>query len=160
MSEKMKWLEKYAPPGIGVEKQVIGFIAGLVIATLHSMLFLVRYSEARQALYESVGTKQKLIQGAIILDFDILTGTVFWSFYLMGIVTLLTIIFFYFYYYDGSKMMYLMKRLPDKTEVYRRIVTLPIAGVVILTIWMGILKMLYFAIYILCTPSQCLPLSV
>ena len=72
MSEKMKWLEKYAPLGIGVEKQVIGFMVGLVIATLHSMLFLVRYSEARQALYESVGTKQKLIEGAIILNFDIL----------------------------------------------------------------------------------------
>ena len=44
MSEKIKWLEQYAPLGIGVRNQVTGFIVGIVAATLHSLreLLLLR----------------------------------------------------------------------------------------------------------------------
>ena len=160
MSEKMKWLEKYAPLGIGVEKQVTAYIIGVIVATLHSMLFLVRYLEARSELYATNINGMVLIEGAVIYDFGALTDTVFWTFYIVEIVTMLCSVFFYFYHYDGSKMMYLMKRLPDKKELYRRVFTLPIAGTVILVVWMGILRMLYFTIYVICTPSQCLPLPI
>lgn len=160
MSERMKRLEKYAPLGIGVEKQVTAYIIGVIVATLHSMLFIIRYLEARGELYVKRFDGMTLIEGAIIYDFGALTATVFWTFYIVGIVSLLTPIFFYFYHYDGSKMMYLMKRLPDKRELYRRVFTLPIAGAILLAVWMVILKMLYFTIYVICTPSQCLPLPL
>ena len=158
MTEKMKWLEKYAPLGIGVKNQVIGILAGVAVATLHSMWFFVAYQQARQELYMTVGSKQKLIEGAIIQDFSIITQHLFWTFYIVEIVIFLSVISFYMYHYDGSKMMYLMKRLPDKWDVHRRCWTLPIAGTVLTVVWMLILRMIYYAVYILCTPSQCLPL--
>lgn len=158
MREKTKWLEKYAPLGIGVDKQVTAFLAGLVVSTLHSMWFLLRYGEARRELYTRTSSGLKLMEGAIIRDFSDLTENVFLTFYVVMIVTFLTVIFFYFYHYEGSKMMYLMKRLPDKWELYRRVITLPVAGTIILLVWMTMLKMLYYSIYVICTPSQCLPL--
>lgn len=111
MGEKIKWLEKYAPPGIDIKVEVIGYIAGV-------FLFGV----------------------------------------MMCGITLFRTGYYYTYHYQGSKMMYLMKRLPDKWEVHRRCWTLPLAGTALLCVWMLVLRMLYFAIYMVCTPSQCLPL--
>ena len=123
------------------------------------MFFFFKYAEAREKLYEySITGKRQLIIGAVICDFGSLIEYVFLGFFIIIIVTLLTTLFFYFYHYDGSKMLYLMKRLPDKGELWRRCVTLPIAGAVLLVIWMNILRLFYFAIYLIFTPSQCLPL--
>ena len=158
MSDKFKWLERYLPLGIGAKNQAIGFLVGAAVATLHSMLFFVLYSNARAELYMTVGSKRKLIEGAVICDFGVLTEHIFWTFYIVEIVVFLSVISYYMYHYDGSKMMYLMKRLPDKWDVHRRCWTLPIVGTVLLVVWMQILKMIYYAVYILCTPSQCLPL--
>ena len=158
MEEKMKWLEKYAPLGIGVKNQVTAYFAGVITATVYSMWFILRYISARNELFENVRGEQKLIEGAVMRDFNMLTQNLFWGFVIMIIVTLFTGVFFYFYHYEGSKMIYLMKRLPDKGELWRRCVTLPIVGTVILVVWMIIVRLLYFVIYVFCTPAQCLPL--
>lgn len=158
MTEKMKWLENYTPLGIDVGKQVGWWLAGVVAATLHSMLFLIRYFDRRADLYILKAGKRVLIDGAVMTDFGTLTEGVFLTFYLVSIVTLLVIIYHYFYHYQGSKMMYLMKRLPDKWELHRRCITLPVVGAVLMMVWMLVVHMLYYTIYILCTPSQCLPL--
>ena len=158
MSEKMKWLEKYAPLGIGVGTHVGFYLFGMVIATLHSLLFLLAYGNAVNDLYDYRAGKKVLREGAIIVDFNTLTEDVFTTGISLCIVTLLVVIYFYLYHYQGSKMMYLMRRLPDKNEIVRRCWSLPIAGSVIMAAWMLILRMIFYAIYILCTPSQCLPL--
>lgn len=158
MTEKMKWLENYTPLGIDAGKQVGWWLAGVVAATLHSMLFLIRYFDRRADLYILKAGKRVLIDGAVMTDFGTLTEGVFLTFYLVSIVTLLVIIYHYFYHYQGSKMMYLMKRLPDKWELHRRCITLPVVGAVLMMVWMLVVHMLYYTIYILCTPSQCLPL--
>lgn len=155
-----KWIENHAPLGIGVGTQVGWYLAGVVAATLHSMWFFVEYVSARNELYVRTSGGLKLIESAVMMSFGALTENIFLTFYIVEVVTLLTVIFFYFYHFDGSNMMYLMKRLPDKSELYRRVLTLPITGAVLLVVWMGILRMIYYAVYILCTPSQCLPLSV
>lgn len=158
MSEKIKWLGKYAPLGINLERELGVYITAAVIATLQSLLFFLNYGNARAELYTDRLGKKVLIEGAVIVEFPYLLEHVFLIGNLVCIVTLLGSIFYYMYHHDGSKMMYLMKRLPDKWEVHRRCLTLPIAGAVLMVVWMYVLKMIYFAIYVFCTPSQCLPL--
>ncbi|MBQ8518057.1 MAG: hypothetical protein IJ455_00435 [Agathobacter sp.] len=158
MREKTKWLEKYAPPGIDVSTEIAWLIGGNVLATLHSMMFLVHYVTARGELYERRVSGMVLIEGTVIRGFGELTAGVFLSMQVVCIIALLVSVYHYFYHYQGSKMMYLMKRLPDKWEVHKRCLALPIAGSCITFVWMMLLKMIYYAIYILCTPSQCLPL--
>ena len=158
MREKTKWLEKYAPLGTDVHSQLMWYVAGVGLATIQSMLFLLRYMSARNALYERYAGKMVLIEGAVIEDFAVLiTGT----FIVLAIecgILLFYPVFNYMYHYQESKMIYLMRRLPDKWELHRRCLTLPIAGAAILAVWGLVLRMMYFAIYMLCTPSQCLPL--
>ena len=158
MREKAKWLEKYAPLGVNVYSGLKWDIAGVVLATLQSMLFFMRYGIARGALYEEYAGKKVLIEGAVIEDFAILTKGIFSCFYIVCVSILLSVGYNYLYHFQGSKMIYLMKRLPDKWELYRRCLTLPIAGALIIATWGLVLRMIYFAIYMLCTPSQCLPL--
>lgn len=158
MSGKWKWLEKYAPLGIGVEKHIKGFFALVGCATGCTMFFFLQYANALEQLYTYRAGKKVLIEGAMILSFEQITEGLFLMGYLESVAILLMSIYYYLYHHQGSKMMYLMKRLPDKWEVHRRCWTLPIAGAVLMAAWMMILKMIYYAIYILYTPSQCLPL--
>jgi len=158
MSEKWKWLEKYAPLGIGVEKHINGFWAIFGCATGYSMLFFIQYGNALDRLYTYKAGKKVLMEGAIIDSFEQITSGLFLMGYASSIAVLLMIIYYYLYHYQGSKMMYLMKRLPDKWDVHKRCMTLPVTGAVLMVVWMMILKMIYYAIYIIFTPSQCLPL--
>lgn len=159
MREKTKWLEKYSPPGIDVSSEVMWYIAGLIIATLQSFIaFLIRYVEELNYLYTDRGGKQVLIEGAVIGDFHNMLNGAYILMFILCVLTLARIIYYYIYHYQGSKMMYLMRRLPDKWEVHKRCFTLPVTGLVLIGIWTMILRMIYFTIYILCTPSQCMPL--
>ena len=159
MSEKMKWLEKYAPLGIDVDTEFGWYILGVVITTVHSIVqFFINYTNAINDLYTYRAGKRILIEGIIIQDFSGLTEDLFSFSTIICIVTFLTTIYHYMYHYQGSKMMYLMKRLPDKWDLHRRCWTLPIVGTVLMAVWTIILKGIYYAVYILCTPSQCLPL--
>lgn len=158
MREKTKWLEKYAPLGMNIHSELLWYIVIVILVILESILFLVRYTIARGELYQSYAGEMVLIEGAIIEDFAGLTTDLFAEMVIICGVSILHIITNYMYHYQGSKMVYLMKRLPDKWELHRRCLTLPIAEVVILVVLSLVLRMIYFAIYILCTPSQCLPL--
>ena len=79
MGEKIKWLEKYAPPGIDIKVEVIGYIAGVVVATLQSLSFVYSYGYALGELYtyHGISGKRVLMEGAIIQDFGSLMEGVF-----------------------------------------------------------------------------------
>lgn len=152
------WMESYAPPGINLAQEVIYWIMTMTISTFWSMLFIIQYLENRNLLYKTMAGKKVLIEGAMMPTFeDLITGR-FEVFYLVIFYCVIIAVYHYFYHYQGSKMMYLMKRLPNKWEVHVRCLSLPICASVIAMIEMLVLKMLYYAIYILCTPSQCLML--
>ena len=158
MREKTKWLEKYVPLGLDVTSVLREYVVGMIILVFQGMVFLWRYMEARSVLYEHYAGKLVLMEDAKIKDFESLTKGFLLYAILLGVMILIRVIYHYMYHYQGSKMIYLMKRLPDKWELHRRCLTFPIAGAVIWALWGLILRMIYFAIYMLCTPSQCLPL--
>ena len=159
MKEKIKWLEKYAPLGFDVEKEVKAFIVEMVLVTIQTLFFFPRYMYALDELYTRRAGKRVLIEGTVIQGFDTLVEGLFTVSVLVAVVTLVQAAIFYAYHRSqGSNMLYLMKRLPDKWELWRRCLTLPIAGAVIVAVWALVLRMLYFSIYIIFTPSQCLPL--
>lgn len=155
---KRSWMETYAPPGISFAREVTYWKLLMIAGTLWSMLFLLQYVECRNALYKTVAGKKVLIEGAMMPTFeDLMTGRLE-LFYLVIIYCIIIAAYHYFYHYQGSRMMYLMKRLPNKWEVHVRCLSLPTCGSVIAVIVMLVLKMVYYTIYTLCTPSQCLML--
>lgn len=158
MRDKTKWLEKHAPLGIEIQNEVGIYILGVIVSTCQSLLFFLNYVNARAELYDYYGTKKVLIEGMKIQEFSYLIDKLFSFGTIVCIACLMMVAVHYMYHYQGSKMMYLMKRLPDKWELHKRCWTLPITGCVLMAAWMFVLRMIFYAVYILCTPSQCLPL--
>ena len=66
------------------------------------------------------------------------------------------IVYHYLYYRQGSKSIYLMKRLPSKHELHKRAIALPMLAILGCLVAALIVMLLYFAIYMLATPKQCL----
>ena len=151
---------KYAPPGIPLRSEVTYYIVGMVVSTLWTLLFILRYLQARAELFVYENGNWKLMEGAVMEAFPILTENLFELFLIVWIYTAVIAVYHYFYQYQGSKMMYLMRRLPDRWELHRRCLFLPIMGLAVSVLYSTLLKILYYAIYMLFTPSQCLPLPL
>lgn len=57
---------------------------------------------------------------------------------------------------NGSKSVYLMRRLPDRWEYHRRCLALPLMTILAGLVSIPILIGLFYAIYLHATPEQCL----
>lgn len=152
------WLEQYAPPGIPIVQEVRYWGIGMTICTFWCLQFIFRYWEERSSLYYQRAGRLILFEDACMPAFQDLTANLFVIFYFVIIYCVLLAVYHYFYHYQGSKMIYLMRRLPDKWELHIRCLLLPIVAGMIALAYRYMLEMLFYAIYILFTPSQCLPL--
>ena len=66
-----------------------------------------------------------------------------------------------YHYHGGSRSIYLMRRLPDKWDLWRRCLTLPLLGLLGSLLLPLSLLLVYFAVYRLCTPPDfCDPLEL
>ncbi len=161
MKEKMyreNWLETYAPPGLDIAKERASWVLCMVASTCWCMRFVGRYWDYRSRLFEIRGSRKILLEGAKMPNFEFLTKDLFEVFGVVLIFCGLVIVYHYYYHYQGSKMMYLMRRLPNKWEVHIRCFTLPVIAGVVSIIYMLLLRLLFYAIYYWCTPIQCLTL--
>lgn len=155
--EKRSRIESYVPPGIYPVQEIRYWLVLLIVATLWCVPYVFRYLEQRDALYVIRAGRKVLMEGVVIVPFEELTGQLFDVFYLLILYCAIVTAYHYYYHYQGSRMMYLMRRLPNKWEVHIRCLFLPLAGSVLAVLYAVLLKLLFFAIYIFCTPSQCLP---
>ncbi|MBQ8279220.1 MAG: hypothetical protein IJZ23_05210 [Roseburia sp.] len=152
--------EKYTPPGIDCINQLKLCLAGLSAAMGWSVSYIAKYLTARANLFEYSLTGQVLREGARIANFNQLIHDGLDSldgFLMFYIVMLGLLVYYYLYYYQGSKSIYLMRRLPNRWEMYRRCIALPFAAIVTGVITEIALLALYYGIYLTFTPQQCLP---
>lgn len=152
------WMKMYAPPGIAISQEASYWMMTMGIATIWCLQFLLRYWDNLSSLYEINGSRKIVIEGAMMPAFWDLTYNLFEVFYLVILFCGVMIVYHYYYHYQGSRMMYLMRRLPNRWELHIRCLALPMIAAVLAMIYMLVLKILFYAIYIFCTPSQCLPL--
>ena len=155
---KRSLLETYAPPGIPIMQEVRYWMIGMSICTIWCLQFLLRYWEERSSLYYQVGGRLVLFENAVMPTFWDLTANLFVIFYLVLIYCVMAAGYHYVYHYQGSKMIYLMRRLPNKWELHIRCLVLPIVAGILTVVYRYLLEVLFYAVYIFCTPPQCLPL--
>lgn len=158
MRENRKYhlLEPYVPPGMPIGTLLSSWIFCMAASTCWCMLFIVRYLDYRGQLFEYRNGRRVLLENAKMPNFEYLTVNLFEVFGIVLLFCALVVVYHYYYHYQGSRMMYLMRRLPNKWEVHIRCFALPIAAGVITIVYMLVLRMLFYAVYVLCTPSQCL----
>ena len=152
-------IERYAPPGVDVRAEVKQTVWGLISAAILSLRFLlVYYRQGYVRLFTLVNRGWVLREGAVMPTFrEIFSWSFlgFWVFLLaMAAVAVLHVAY---HYQGGSRPIYLMRRLPDRWEYWRRCLALPAAGTLCALAAMLILLGIYLAVYLVFTPAQCLP---
>jgi len=150
-----RWIRSFAPPGLDTDGEIRGLIGGLVLALCLSFSFIGKYNDAYSELYRWYNGKYKL-SGEMMIDFAELIEGCLGGFYLLCFVCLATVVWHYLYYYQGSKSIYLMKRLPNRMEIHKRAWTLPLLGIGITLLAAFLVMLLYFWIYLLVTPQECI----
>ena len=153
-------LSRLLPPNMDAA-QVKGWIIALltIVALLCAILFLGSYPEDYRNLFLDWGTKrQRFAPGMIIPRFDryaILTA------YVIGgalVLTLASAALLYSSYYQGSRSIYLMRRLPDGRSLLRRQVwTVPVCWALMILVNGAVLLGLCWLLWRFKTPAECLP---
>lgn len=153
-------LSDLLPPNVNAAQVKGWIIALLTITTLMcGILLLCSYPEDYRELFLRWGTEyQTLRPGAIIPEFDryaILTV------YVTGgalLLTLASTALLYSSYYQGSRSIYLMRRLPDGRSLLRRqIWSVPLRVMGLLLLLGVVLLAATWLVWRFVTPAQCLP---
>lgn len=149
-------LSRYAPLGINVRSEWQGYVAGLAVAVVYSMIYLLRYFNARENLYEWTLKGRELIEGAVMPDFaELMDGTLL-VFLAIALTMMGLVIYHYIYHRLDTKSYYVMRRLPSRWELHRRCLTLPMIGLLICGAAALIVTLIYYWIYMGYTPEECL----
>ena len=150
-------LKRRVPPGAdgALEAKLTGL--GLGLGAVYSLIvFLVRYSDARAALFTWDGRETVLREGVVMKDFGYLLDKTFLGFVIVALCMVVLAVWHYAGHYQGSRSIYTMRRLPDRWELHRRCLTLPVLGVLGCLVCAVILLLIFYAIYQNTTPEQCL----
>lgn len=152
-------LNDYAPMGIDPAKEIKYLLFGLACACLWAVFsFGSHYLRALAALYYSYTQYRVLIPGAVMTDFfDLLLGGEF-LFSLACLVMPMLAAYHYWFHRQGAMTVYLMRRLPNRLEYHRRCLAIPSLGVATALALQGLLAILFYLVYRIFTPAQCLPL--
>ena len=154
------FLKRYSPPGMDITHEKSWLIGGLPVGILWSFVFFFRYADAYEELFTRSGGEQVLKPGAVIQPFDEIMGPSLLALVLVAFIMLQFLFHHWFYFYQGSRSIYLMKRLPQKGELVKRILILPVLAFFICMAVLVLVRFLYFGVYLLVTPDSCLPANV
>lgn len=146
--------EKYYPPGYEYRREwnVAAVLLGAGI--VYSFRFLAGIQKAAEALYELRYGVKVYLRGVRAVSFAQLMQGYWFSFAPLFLFLAGMVLYHYIYYYRGTKSIYLMRRLPQKTFIWRSCVegsALWAAGTTFLAIlW----YVLFYGIYLLCIPAE------
>jgi len=149
-------LSRHLPCGFPVktEETILAGMMGVSIGL--TIPLFVRILNARDDLFTYHFGQKRIYEGAVMADFIGLVEHAFLGFFLAMLLALILGIYHYAYHYQGSKSIYLMRRLPSAFELHRRCWSVPLAAIVIYAAALILLFLLYFAFYLLITPEGCL----
>ena len=152
-------LSRLLPPNMDAAQVKGWIIALLTITTLMcGILLLCSYPEDYRELFLRWGTEyQTLRPGAIIPQFD---RYAIRTVYVIGgalLLTLASTALLYSSYYQGSRSIYLMRRLPDGRRILRRqIWSVPLRVMVLLLLLGVVMLAASWLVWRFVTSEQCL----
>lgn len=155
-------IKRNSPPGVDTSQLKRIFIFGSVTSFIIGiMVFLIKYVSQYNNLfmYDQSG-KAVLIKDAVISRFPIIIGNSMIGFAITAICCLCFIPYYILYYRQGSMSIYLMKRLPQRSELYRSILVVPIMFAIFAMLFAIISTAICLALYITVTPRACLPENI
>ncbi len=146
----------FAPLGMNLSPFKHTLAWGGIVSLFWSFSFVAKLTSSFSDLFRNVRGEKVLREGAMMTEFTELMEGVLVGFLILAIIMLMSCIYNYAYHWQGSKSIYLMRRLPNAWELHKRCLTLPIVSILICGIAAFILLCIYYGIYMAVTPEQCL----
>lgn len=157
----MKKLEKLFPPGYEYKGEL--WLAGLLwggAAGVSVLRFALGLYVAVGKLYQNLSHmdyRKVLREGARVEAYAELVEW-YWALWIPAILFLAAMpLYHYFYYYRDTRSIYVMRRLPRRGITFKSCVRGPALGVVIVLVTAVLLYLLYYGIYCLGVPAECMP---
>lgn len=150
-------LKKYYPPGYEYRREMNWLAAFMGLGLGGSLYFFAMLDRQVRSLYRYADGFRLLRKDRLAASFTELTEW-YWALWLPTFLFLLAMpLYHYFYYYRDTKSIYVMRRLSGRGVTFKSCVQGPVicAGAA-LTAAM-VLYLLYFGIYMLSIPPQCMP---
>lgn len=154
--KKPDW-DKLVPLGLSARQEGNWMAAGLVLAALCSLQIPVRYFQYLLEVLDTLRGENVAIERTYMIPFVWLLDDGLELFPIFLWVMPVLVVYHYLYHRMGTESRYLMRRLPNRWEYHRRCWGMPVVGAAAALALMGALVGLYYLIYILATPAQCLP---
>lgn len=151
-----KKLEKYAPPGFNVKREVCLIITGYVLSILYSMSFFIKFFFEYRTLFRNQYGRYTGYPSGVMPSCAHLLEGVFMLFWVLIAVMAVLVMVHYLYYHTKSKSIYLMKRLSDKRELFRRNWSIPLFTVALSLITVFVLIVIYYLFYMSVAPKNCI----
>lgn len=149
--------KRFLPPGSNYTKTFHEIEYAILFAVIISFKFFVSYASAwnefRQFLKNNAPAEAANLSGGYFADFGFLFSGSFVVFWIV-LIALLLLIFYNYSYFYREKSIYVMKRLPDRMELHRRCLTVPLCSILFCLGLMAALFLLYYAFYMLITPND------
>ena len=148
----------YAPPGMSLWRERAVFWSLLAVAVWYSLRFFSTFQwhlqnvQDRLETYDAWGVDMRVNMTDLS---DLLEG----KFALFGVVILFCLIAIgarYRYYHQGSKSIYLMRRLPDRSEWHRSCLVQPLLRIALVLVVMTVLLLIFYTVYMNQVPEECL----
>ena len=148
----------YAPPGMSLWRERALFWVLLTVAILHSLEFFPTLQSHLQSLYERLEQYENwgMINQVTMTDLVVLLRGKFVLFGMPILLCLMAIGNRYRYYHQGSKSIYLMRRLPDRRQWHRSCLVQPTLRILLVIGIMAVLLLVFYAVYMNQVPEGCL----
>lgn len=133
------------PPGYDAAREAKLWCAGWALAVFWQAVgYGIRLAGAVESLYEYSKALERYVRlpDAALPSLWELWRHTWWGFALLAYVTLLLAASHYRYYRQGSRMLYLLRRLPDRTLRHRRALAAPLLGLVVIALSMLVMGLL------------------
>ena len=150
--KKIDW-NRYVPLGIDGAEIRNWVVWGLIFGAAWSLGFFFRFADAKRDLFFTTGKWT----GQPIKPFWEVIGNAFLLLSILAFIMIVMAVYFYFYHYQNGRSIYTMKRLPNRWELWRRCLTVPVLIIVLCGLLALLLTGIYYLVYLYCTPAGCLP---
>lgn len=154
--ERIDW-GRYVPAGLDGRRERGRVLSWIAMGNFWSLWFLLFYRLELDRICGLEAAHMPPREGRMAVPFEELlagSGTLF----VVALTLLLELALrYYLRHYRSGRSIYLMRRLPDRWELCRRCLTLPLAGVVVLLLLRGMLMAGCFLLYRACIPAGWLP---
>lgn len=147
------------PPGYEWRGECVRVAVLYGLAFLNSLFFFRTLREEYNGLfyYDGSSGERILRPGAKMMPYGEVLGWSLIGFVLLMVFALTIMVMHYLYYYQGSRSILLVRRLPRRSFLWITCVAGPALFIAVSALTYGFLYLLYYGIYILVTPVECLP---